>query len=67
MERKYYNTIAEIKEAVDNGVIVYWTTLGYDVMKSGDLYVVYCPSTFASGGKIELYEKDVSLNFFSII
>lgn len=67
MERKYYNTIAEIKEAVDNGVVVYWVTLGYNVMKHDDLYLVYCPSTFSSGGKIEQYEDVLSINFFSII
>lgn len=58
MKKVVYTTLEDIKKAVDAGIVVHYASNLYNVVKSwmqgsNDRYIIYCPSTYFSGGFIE--------------
>lgn len=53
---KRYSSHEEIKQAVDNGVVVYYESELYKVKKMCGAHIVFCESSSFSGGLIELYD-----------
>jgi hypothetical protein len=61
---KEYATYQEIKEAVNNGVLVHWKSRRFHVSLLNDLYIIWDLFYFNySQGKIELHNID---DFFTI-
>lgn len=67
-DKKYYNTIDEVKEAVDNGVTVCYNYEGCSVIKQNNEYILFYKSnTTLIGSKIECLLPIAPESFFSMI